>query len=66
MSAMRVANISMQQAAALLAAAPLEGKPGAAFKYSNTAMQVAGAAVEAVTGRMWHEVRCQLGTQTAL
>ncbi|KAF6252794.1 beta-lactamase/transpeptidase-like protein [Scenedesmus sp. NREL 46B-D3] len=55
-SAMRDATLSLQQAAALLAAAELEDEPGAAFKYSNTAMQVAGAAVEAVSGHTWHEV----------
>lgn len=56
-SAMRDATLSLQQAAALLAAAELEDEPGAVFKYSNTAMQVAGAAVEAVSGHTWHEVR---------
>jgi hypothetical protein len=57
---MRDPNLSLQQSAALLAAAPLESEPGTTFCYSNTAMQVAGAAVEAVTGQLWHEVRAAL------
>jgi hypothetical protein len=59
---MRDPALSLQQSAALLAAAPLEDEPGSVFRYSNTAMQVAGAAVEAVTGRSWHEVRPGTGT----
>ncbi|WIA09729.1 hypothetical protein OEZ85_009108 [Tetradesmus obliquus] len=55
-AAMRDPDLSLAQSAALLAAAPLEGEPGQSFCYCNTAMQVAGAAVEAVTGRSWHEV----------
>lgn len=55
-AAMRNPNLSLQQSAALLAAAPLESEPGTTFCYSNTAMQVAGAAVEAVTNLSWHEV----------
>lgn len=58
-AAMRDPDLSLAQSAALLAAAPLEGEPGQAFCYCNTAMQVAGAAVEAVTGRSWHEVFAQ-------
>jgi hypothetical protein len=59
--AMTDPNLSLQQSAALLAAAPLENEPGAVFRYSNTAMQVAGAVVEEVTGECWHEVSVCVG-----
>jgi len=53
---MRDPALSLSQPAAMLAAAPLESEPGTTFHYSNTAMQVAGAAIEAITGQNWHEV----------
>jgi CubicO group peptidase (beta-lactamase class C family) len=45
-----------QVTSTVLAAAPLDDEPGATFCYSNSAMQVAGAVVEAVTGKCWHQV----------
>ncbi len=42
---------SMDDAMNLIAALPMEGKPGTVFRYSNTGLQIAGAVIEKISGQ---------------
>lgn len=42
---------SMDDAIAAIAQLPMEGKPGTAFNYSNTGLQIAGAVLEKISGK---------------
>jgi CubicO group peptidase (beta-lactamase class C family) len=46
-------SLTLRQAAAQLAAVPLDSTPGTAFAYGNVSMHVAGAVCEVVTGQPW-------------
>jgi CubicO group peptidase (beta-lactamase class C family) len=49
-------RISLGDSAAEVARRPLVDPPGAVFKYGGPGFQVAGAAVEAVTGKRWAQL----------
>jgi len=49
-------RISLSESAADVARRPLVDPPGAVFKYGGPGFQVAGAAVEAVTGKRWAQL----------
>ena len=49
-------RITLAESAMQVARRPLEDPPGTVFKYGGPGFQVAGAAVEAVTGRRWAEL----------
>lgn len=49
-------RITLGASAAAIARHPLQDRPGAVFRYGGPGYQVAGAAVEAVTGRRWAEL----------
>ncbi|MEW9623036.1 serine hydrolase domain-containing protein [Rhodanobacter geophilus] len=46
-------RITLAASAAQIARRPLQDKPGTTFRYGGPGFQVAGAAVEAVTGQRW-------------
>ena len=50
------ARLTLAQSAAEIAKRPLEDPPGKVFKYGGPGFQVAGAMVEAVTGRRWADL----------
>jgi CubicO group peptidase (beta-lactamase class C family) len=50
------ATITLAQSAAQIAARPLEDPPGRIFNYGGPHFQVAGAMVEAVTGKRWADL----------
>jgi CubicO group peptidase (beta-lactamase class C family) len=49
-------RLTLAQSAAQIAKRPLEDPPGTVFKYGGPGFQVAGAMVEAVTGRRWADL----------
>lgn len=49
-------RITLAESAALIAKLPLQHPPGTVFSYGGPGFQVAGAAVEAVTGKRWAEL----------
>lgn len=49
-------RMTLAQSAAEIAARPLEDPPGQVFRYGGPGFQVAGALVEAVTGKRWAEL----------
>jgi CubicO group peptidase (beta-lactamase class C family) len=49
-------RLTLAQSAAEIATRPLEDPPGEVFKYGGPGFQVAGAMVEAVTGRRWADL----------
>ena len=49
-------RLTLAQSAAEIAKRPLEDPPGKVFKYGGPGFQVAGAMVEAVTGRRWADL----------
>lgn len=49
-------RITLAESAAEIARRPLEDSPGHVFKYGGPGFQVAGALVEAVTGRRWADL----------
>lgn len=49
-------RMTLAQSAAEIARHPLVDAPGTVFKYGGPGFQVAGAAVEAVTGKRWAEL----------
>jgi CubicO group peptidase (beta-lactamase class C family) len=49
-------RITLAQSAAQIASRPLVDAPGTVFKYGGPGFQVAGAAVEAVTGKRWAQL----------
>jgi CubicO group peptidase (beta-lactamase class C family) len=50
------ARITLEASAAEIARRPLDDPPGTVFKYGGPGFQVAGAAVEAVTGKRWAQL----------
>ncbi len=50
------ATITLAQSAAEIAARPLQDPPGTIFNYGGPHFQVAGAMVEAVTGKRWADL----------
>lgn len=49
-------RITLAESAALIAKRPLQHPPGTVFSYGGPGFQVAGAAVEAVTGKRWAQL----------
>lgn len=49
-------RITLAESAALIARRPLQHPPGTVFSYGGPGFQVAGAAVEAVTGKRWAQL----------
>jgi CubicO group peptidase (beta-lactamase class C family) len=49
-------RITLAESAALIAKLPLQDPPGTVFSYGGPGFQVAGAAVEAVTGKRWAQL----------
>jgi CubicO group peptidase (beta-lactamase class C family) len=49
-------RITLAESARMIAKRPLEDPPGAVFKYGGPGFQVAGALVEAVTGKRWADL----------
>ena len=50
------ARITLRESADAVARRPLVDPPGTVFKYGGPSFQVAGAAVEAVTGKRWEQL----------
>lgn len=50
------ADITLRESARAIAARPLEGTPGQAFRYGGPGLQVAGALAEQATGQSWEEL----------
>jgi CubicO group peptidase (beta-lactamase class C family) len=49
-------GITLAESATLIAGRPLQDPPGTVFRYGGPGFQVAGAAVEAATGKRWEKL----------